>query len=306
MFGLFGKKKKKESIAAGNALSPGIASSIYSTIGSKGVPSMPQAAEKAFRLATDPKAEARDFIDVIESDEALSARVLKIANSVYFDRGKKSHTIEEAVLVIGINELKCLLNASTLSELFPSKNQFRGILWAHDIATALVSRELAAKFLPEKKDEAFLAGLMHDIGKLLLLQRAEEQYNQVIKKVEAGVGFQKAEEEFFPFTHTEVGQLIGERWNFTAELLEVIRNHHAVQTDLTHSIGGIVAAANSISHALGLGFEGKFTRLQKSYEETLPNVMQELGVRGNDQKEMLERLKKSFELEYDLYAGKIG
>ena len=63
---------------------------------------MPGAAQKAFQLATDPNAEARDFIEVIESDEALSARVIKIANSVYFDRGNKSATIEASVTVIGI------------------------------------------------------------------------------------------------------------------------------------------------------------------------------------------------------------
>lgn len=107
---------------------------------------------------------------MIEVDEALAARVIKIANSVFFDRGNKSSSIEEAVLVIGLNELRNLLNANALSDIF-RVGVAREQLWAHDVAVALTSKQLAQRILPHQADSAFLAGLMHDIGKLLLLQR---------------------------------------------------------------------------------------------------------------------------------------
>src|SRR5438105_4911837 len=105
---LFGRIKKSSDRV--NKLSAAISESILRSVGAKGIPTMPGPAQKAFQLSTNPNAEARDFIDVIESDESLSARVLRIANSVFFDRGQQSKTIEESVTVIGIEELKCLLN----------------------------------------------------------------------------------------------------------------------------------------------------------------------------------------------------
>lgn len=277
-------------------------------VGARSIPPLPAAAQKAFQLATDPNADARDFIEVIETDEGLSARVLKIANSVYFDRGQGSETIEQSVVVIGINELRCLLNATTLSEIFPSKHPARMQLWAHDIATALISRTLAQRIVPAKADLVFLAGLMHDVGKLLLIQRASEFYNQVLKLIEQeGLTFSVAEERIFSFSHTEVGQLIGEKWHFSPELIEIIRNHHhpwsknpAAELSLTE----IVRCADTIAHALGLGHPKGFSKLRSRAEQDLVQVWAALRVPEQDQREQLAQFQKSFEVEYDLYAGK--
>jgi HD-like signal output (HDOD) protein len=146
--GLFGKSKSKKDNRSVQQLSPAISSSILSAVGSQSIPPMPGAAHKAFQLAIDPNAEARDFIEVIEADEALAARVLRIANSVFYDRGKTSASVEESVTVIGINELRCLLNANTLSDIFPCRHPARTQLWANDIATALIAKQLSQRLLP--------------------------------------------------------------------------------------------------------------------------------------------------------------
>ena len=153
MFGkLFSRNKDKAGRDKAPGLAPATARSVLTVVGSQAIPAMPSAAQKAFQLSIDPSAEARDFIQVIESDEGLSARVIKIANSVYFDRGRVNETIEDCVLVIGINELRSLLNATTLSEIFPSRHPARSQLWANDIATALISRSLAGRICPGKED----------------------------------------------------------------------------------------------------------------------------------------------------------
>jgi len=146
MFGKLFGRQDKSAVENTPGLAAPVAEAILNTVGARSISTMPGAAQKAFQLATDPSAEARDFVEVIESDEALSARVLKISNSVYFDRGKPTNTIEEAVLLIGMNELRCLLNATTLSEIFPSRASARTQLWSNDIATALISRHLGAAF----------------------------------------------------------------------------------------------------------------------------------------------------------------
>lgn len=307
--GLFGKKKKDSDEQEACKLSPAISQSIVGVVGAKSIPPMPAAAQKAFQLATDPKADARDFTEVIESDEGLSARVIKIANSVYFDRGKPSKTIEESVIVIGINELRCLLNATTLSEIFPCGHPARAQLWANDIATALISRMLCQRTMPAKAESAFLGGLMHDVGKLLLLQRAGEDYSRVVKQVEAsGIDFCDAEIEVFVFNHTEVGQLIGERWNFSPELISIIRNHHDAWPESVPKgdipLPLIVKAADLFAHGLGLGHPKTFGKLRSRSEESFERAFSLLAIEPAEQKELLTNLQKTYELEFDLYSGK--
>lgn len=308
MFGrLFGKSGAAKKGSGINPLSSGIRDAILATVGSSSIPTMPAAAQKAFQLSTDPRADARDFVEVIEADESLSARVLKIANSVYFDRGKPSSTIEESVTVIGINELRCLLNATTLSEIFPSRHVFRAQAWSNDIATAIIARNLARRLLPSKDEVAFLGGLMHDIGKLLLLQRSGDDYGRVIKLVEErGIPFCEAETEVYVFNHAEAGQLIGQKWNFSDELNLIIRTHHDNFEDQSSrmSLPCLIKAADTIAHALGLGHMRGFTRFRNRAIEELPRLWELLGIPASEQKDLLSSCERAYNHEYDLYVSK--
>lgn len=306
---LLGIRSQKTPRAA-PVLSDGIKDSILNVIGNKGIPTMPGSAQKAFKLSIDPNAEARDFIEVIESDEALSARVIKIANSVFFDRGKSSKTIEEAVLVIGINELRSLLSSTSLSELFPSKDNLRACIWAHDVASALIAKTLAGRICPDNAEMAFLSGLMHDIGKLLLIQRVPGDYNKAIKMLSSeGMDFCSAEEQVFAFTHTEVGLLIAEKWNFGQELKEVVQTHHqswdwikgnCQNWQLIH----IVKAASIFAHALGLGHPREFNRIKTRNLELCSEALTHLGIPLEEEKALLATFHRLFETEFDLYSGK--
>lgn len=284
-------------------LSTSIEKSILGVLGSRAVPPMPGAAQRAFQLSTNPTAEARDFIEVIESDESLSARVVRIANSVYFDRGKKAQTIEDSVLVIGLNELRCLLNATSLAELFPSNHPFRTTLWTHDIAVALASKLLARRLMPGKEDLAFLGGLMHDIGKLAMLQRLGNDYMKAICVIQdEGCDFVVAEERSFPFTHIEVGLLIGQRWKFDDTIKSVIADHHRIQS--TVHLSSIVGLADTLCHALGIGHSPGFARFQAAHVEKAPTQLAALGIEPSEYKTLTADIQKSFEFERDLYLGK--
>ncbi len=284
-------------------ISVSIEKSILGVLGSRAVPPMPGAAQRAFQLSTNPTAEARDFIEVIESDEALSARVVRIANSVYFDRGKKAQTIEDSVLVIGLNELRCLLNATSLSELYPSNHPFRTTLWTHDIAVALASKLLARRLLPGQEDLAFLGGLMHDIGKLAMLQRLGNDYMKAICVIQdEGCDFVTAEEQSFPFTHIEVGLLIAQRWKFDDTIKRVIADHHHAQT--TVQLSSVVGLADTMCHSLGIGHSPGFARFQANNTEKAPKQLADLGIDPSEYKNIAADIQKSFEFERDLYLGK--
>lgn len=304
---LFGTKSSSPTTST-PALSSGTSRTILESLGLRSLPVMPSAAQQSFQLATNPKADALDFIEVIEADEGLSARVLKIANSVFYDRGGGSKTISDAVQVIGTSELRGLLNASALTDLFPSKHKLRQYFWSHDIATALTAKVLARRLLPSQVDQALLAGLMHDIGKLLMLQKHPAAYELVARKAIAhGVNTIEAEAEEYPFDHTEVGQLIAEKWLFSPDLIGAIRLHHQPWENLPRlSLASITKAGNVISHSLGLG-EGSDTGGNKRlYETQLDQTWQALGISKGDQKGIIDDARRTFNTEYEIYASWSG
>ena len=300
---LFGSKKT--SAPAAPTLPEGVRQTILHSLGLRSIPVMPQAAQQAFHLATNPNAEAHDYIEVIEADEGLSARVLKIANSVFYDRGGGSRTISDAVHVVGISELKGLLNATALADLFPVRHPLRSHFWAHDIATALTARILARRLLPSQTDQAFLAGLMHDVGKLLMLQRHTDSYARLTRRsLSQGLESTAAEAAEYPFDHTEVGHLIAERWNFSTDLTAAIRTHHRPWGDLqANSIPAIVKASNVVTHALGLGGDKDAALLRRIYDPLLPETWEFLRIQTTEQRDLSNEAKRCFDAEYELYAS---
>jgi putative nucleotidyltransferase with HDIG domain len=286
-------------------LAEGVRQSIITYLGIKSLPIMPKIAQQAFQLATNPNAEPEDYIEVVERDEGLTARVLKIANSVYYNRGTGSKTISEAVTIIGATELKCLMNSTALSNFFPSRNPLRAQFWAHDIAVGITARTLAQITDPAHTDMAFLGGLMHDIGKLFMLQQHTTKYEKVVTHgFSEGLESVDGEVLEYPFDHTQVGHLIAERWHFSPELVAVISRHHKPWKEIPrHSVLGIVKSANIITHALALGAGREANQARRIYEPMLPEAFQHLGIAEPMQKEILERAASTFEEERSLYES---
>ena len=286
-------------------LADGVRQSIMSYLGIKSLPIMPKVAQQAFQIATNPNAEPEDYIAVVERDEGLSAKVLKIANSVYYSRGTGSKTISEAVTVIGVTELKCLMNSTALSNFFPSRHQLRGLFWAHDIAVAITARTIAQAIQPEHADMAFLGGLMHDIGKLFMLQQHTNQYEKVVTKgYSEGLESVAGEVLAYPFDHTQVGHLIAERWHFSPELTGIISRHHKPWKEIPpKSVLALVKTANIITHTLALGAGREANQARRIYEPMLPEAFTHLGVEGAIQKEILTTAASTFEEERNLYES---
>lgn len=301
---LFSDKSKVAGVQSVTPLSSGLRDSILNLVGANSIAAMPSSAQRAFQLATNPDAEARDFVELISSDEALSARIIKIANSVFFDRGSRSESIEECVNKIGINELRSLLTANTLADILPSRHSARSQLWANDLGTAISAKILCERILPAKAASAFLGGLMHDVGKLLLLQRRPDEYSQIMLLVQQKTNdFSLAEQELFAFDHTQVGQLIAEKWMFTPDITEIIRSHHQASPSKT-SLPYLVQCANSISHSLGLGHSKGFGALRNAHTEKLPAMFEALEIQSNDAKDLVKHCQLSFESDRELYQGR--
>jgi putative nucleotidyltransferase with HDIG domain len=305
---LFGNKKKGSNTlqkSQKTGLSPQVRDAIERVVGNKTISQMPETAKKTFALSVNPKAEAKDYMTLIESDESLTAKVLKIANSVYFDRGTKSTSVEQCVNVIGLTELKCLLNSSSLGDIYPSHSPMRAIIWAHDIAAAIAAKSLAQLFEPSKSEMAFVGGLMHDIGKLALIQKAQDKYKAIVDEVfDTGITFQEAEANSFPFDHTEVGFLIAQAWGFPDELSNLIREHHYPweKLDTLGSLTCIIKLADYIAHIHGMGFKNNRSPILSKIQDESLQGFKKYGLSENKGQEIVKSVVATINNDYSLYS----
>ncbi|MCB0324968.1 MAG: HDOD domain-containing protein [Bdellovibrionales bacterium] len=309
---MFGLKKKKSSSPERKLQKTSVADEmrIKSILGIRKLESMPAQAARAFQLASNPNAKISDFVKVIEADEALSARIVRIANSVYFRRGEEAKDIEKAVANIGLNELRCLISATMLRSLLLGKHKAREQIWANAVATAICCRKLSAR-TNVGEGEAFLCGLLHDVGKLIMIRKNGELYERVLLKAAGGESsFVQAEDQVFDLNHIEVGRWIGEKWSFPEAAIRAIAFHHhswpkdAAQRGRATSHAMLVKAADTIAHAAGIGHGANFRPFQQQADRELERVREQLQFGSiAEVRSLVEQLQGEFEREFSLYRA---
>ena len=308
MFGFGKKTDQKPARLAKTSLATEMR--IKNTLGIRKLDSMPAQAARAFQLASDPNAKTDDFVKVIEADEVLSARIIRIANSVYFRRGEEAKDIEKAVANIGLNELRCLISATMLKSLLQGKHKSREQIWANAVATGICCRKFS-RYTGINEGEAFLCGLLHDVGKLIMLRKNAQLYERVLALVGNGEkSFVQAEDEIFELNHVEVGRWIAEKWSFPdAAIRAVAFHHHTWPSDeskrgknCSHAM--LVKAADTIAHAAGIGHPSMYRPFQNKAREELPSALLQLGMSKDQNPEgILQTLSSEFEREFSLYQA---
>jgi HD-like signal output (HDOD) protein len=192
------------------------------------IPSIPATYSRLTELAQDPKADSASFASVIENDAAVCAKVLQLVNSAYFGLGQKIVSIRPAVTYLGVEIIKSLVLGSTsfshqaISEV-PGFSPER--LQHHSMLTALLAKKIVTN--PSLADAAFTAGLLHDIGSLVLLHAAPQDYAKALtRKKELGGDSAAAEREIFGVTHAEVGAYLLGLWGIPFPIVEAVAFHH--------------------------------------------------------------------------------
>lgn len=224
------------------------------------LPAMPQVASKVLELSSDPNTSAHQLQQVIADDQAMTARILKIANSALYSCSRKIKTLTEAIVMLGFNSIRSLVVTSAARNLYNTRTSQTGLkerlLWEHSIGCAFACRLMASDTRPGLTEEAFLAGLMHDIGKLVLNIQTPEKFDQIVQVVyNENRSFSSTEKDIFGFDHTEVGALLVNKWKLSPVLEEVIRNHHndaALSPEAPLLL--YLDLGNRLCHKLGIGF----------------------------------------------------
>jgi HD-like signal output (HDOD) protein len=184
------------------------------------LPPLPAVASRAMVLASNPDAELGDVAEVVAADPALAARVLKISRSTIYLRHQPPRTLLEAVLTIGMKALRQVLVAASARSVYRVDHAVAGTLWAHALLTGLAADELSALAGRPRGGADFVAGILHDSGRLILHLADPEHFAALDDGDEA------REVEIYGFSHAAVGACLAERWDLEDEILEAILLHH--------------------------------------------------------------------------------
>lgn len=225
------------------------------------LPAMPQVAAKVLELSADPDTSASQLQQVISDDQAMTARILKIANSAMYSCSRKIKTLTDAIVMLGFNSIRSLVVTSAARNLYNTNAANAGLkerlMWEHSIGCAFACRLLVQPRLPGIAEEAFLAGLLHDIGKLVLTMRVPERFDTIVQTVyNENRSFVATEREHLGFDHAQVGSLLVNKWKFSPELEYVILHHHdpeALSPDQPLLL--YLDLGNRLCHRLGIGFQ---------------------------------------------------
>jgi putative nucleotidyltransferase with HDIG domain len=191
----------------------------------------------------------------VSLDQALSAKTLRFANSSFYGLQSKVTTIQQAVTLIGVDAVRHVVTASALTGYFPQHDcdGFSFIAqWRHSIAAAVCARVLA-RHLHVNQEYAFTAGLLHDIGRLVLITHFRREYEAVIAyRQEHDCEWLAAERAVMGVDHVLAGETLALHWNFSDTIRYAIAGHHEPEAQKEHSLAAIVHVANAIVHALDL------------------------------------------------------
>lgn len=195
----------------------------------------------------------RRLAELISLDQALASTVLQMSNSVSLGYPRTCSTLYEAIMQIGLGRLKTILLASSSTDMLKRRlSGYRfgeGELWRHSLVTAVAAEWLAQALRYPNTEEAYVSGLLHDIGKLFLDQFVLNDYATIRDYVQRyQMQLWQVEEKLLGIDHARVGGMIAERWNFPVVLVDAIRFHHAPSfARINQRLPAIVNLANSFA-----------------------------------------------------------
>ncbi len=196
----------------------------------EGLPSFSQNILEVLRLCKDRKTEIKKIVDKIIVDPALTSDILKLSNSAGFFIGKRVEQITEAIIIIGLANLYDLVLVSSTRSLLERRYSKFHEIWAHCTKTANYSKYINQKFGKGKNTEyAYLSGLLHDLGKLILLA-TDSKFSEWISELTKNRKLRTStvlEEVSLGISHSNIGELMAKKWNFPDYLVEAIKYHHS-------------------------------------------------------------------------------
>jgi len=221
------------------------------------LPSMPTIVQEMFKVTSMPNCTSKDVARVLENDQSLTARLLRVANSPFYGLSRKVDTVDRACTVLGLNTVKNLALSVSVMGVFKSKSQEATFdmadMWRHSLGCAV-----AAKAVFELRykggENVFVGGILHDIGKMILEIYMSKEYKEIHELYGEDMSLVDAEMYIIGRTHALVGRLLARKWKFTEAMEEMIAFHHRpALAKVAREQVAAVHIGNEIAKALSLG-----------------------------------------------------
>ncbi|MEJ2158785.1 MAG: HDOD domain-containing protein [Desulfobacteraceae bacterium] len=256
----------------------------------KDLPPMPKVLFKARQVMDDPKSGFKEIAKIIETDQAIAAKVLKVANSAYYGLSGMVNSIHQATVVLGYETLEQVItmvsSSSLLGKQLKGYSLNAGVLWRHSLAVALASRIIAKKRAPSLEGDAFSVGLIHDAGKLALdgnLQQKKKEVRDFLENKQ--MSFLKAERHILGFDHTEIAHDLCQKWKLPEDHAEAMRFHHSPEESNNNQLAHIVHVADYIAKQAEYGTGPAF-----DCEPLYPSSLEELQLKPQQVEEITEEM----------------
>jgi len=275
------------------------------------LPTLPQVAARLLKIINDPQTSSNDVAFEVGQDLALSAKVLRLANSAFYGMPRTITSINNAIVILGLRVINTMVLSLTVFDMFPRDKNRSGFnrigFWRHSLGCALIARMLSnrvRKFLLFDPEEAFCAGLLHDIGKVAMEQYLHDDLHRAIGfGMEHGVSYYEAEKQLLGYTHADVADWLTSGWSLPVELQAPLVGHHAPEAaQQCQDAIYLCHCADFLCYKAEIVMDVKYPA-PRLWDECLDH----LRLRDTDIEELLEQVKVEFakmNVFMDIVAGR--
>ncbi len=226
------------------------------------LPTLPTVYQKLLEKLEDPKATVKNITDTIILDISSTTKLLKIVNSSMFSFKSKIDTVSQAITLLGFNEVRNTILSIAVTDFFRSFRKEQGFknldLWKHSIAVAVISRIIGKEIGYKNTEQLFISGLVHDIGKLIMIKYYQDTYLGIIlDSASQNESLISRELKILGFSHCDIGYEFTKKWNLSEEIAACVKYHHSIdfQSQYAQTIA-VVYLANIIAKLMSLGYSG--------------------------------------------------
>ena len=231
---------------------------------------LPFVARKILETLNNEDCTINDLSAIIEKDQAIAARVLKISNSALYGLRHEVASLRQAIVILGLRTIRSLVLSVSTRALYKNFGMKEKILWDHSVGAAIASKMISAGLGAEVGEVSFIGGLMHDFGKTVMNNESPDVFGEVMMNVynEENESI-AAEEEMYGFNHAEIGARVIEKWGFNFLLVNILEKHHLMNIKLegidNPTVAKSVAVVNLADHMcryLGIGYRNPNETIQ--------------------------------------------
>jgi putative nucleotidyltransferase with HDIG domain len=263
------------------------------------LPSLPHVLIKLLKACQKDTACFDTLVEIITKDAALSAKVLTVANSTVYGRAREQSSFKQILIYLGFDTVKSIAITAAVQQFFSSyskeKSRFLKIFWEHSFYTAIVAKSLAKITSYSNAEEAYQAGLLHDIGKLVFENHSKDDYSVLIGSGTSTDELLKHEQEKYSTTHDVIAGRLLERWELPDVISEAVKYHHASNLDIpeAHHLVKIINLASHITASNKLNSDEL-----NNYSQTLFDLSDStLNDIVNDAKSEVKKIAATYEID---------